>query len=253
MPKLQHKKKQLSRGKSESRCEPGLKGRGLLNRIIEDDFIQRVSLQDYQRKVRRVYGGHRGMLLSTASTLSLHLPLGERFFKLRKFDLRGCRQILDVGCGAGQLSGHVLKFADPQAQITCFDLAPEMVRRARRRLKSDVPNFLAADLTRLPFADSSFDCITCGYVLEHLPDPRPGLAELARVLQPGGRMLLITSEDNFGGAWTSRMWHCRTYNRRELRETCESLGLHWARELWFTRVHEMLKAGGICVQIEKRK
>ena len=45
-----------------------------------------------------------------------------------------------------------------------------MLRRARTRLKSTVPSHVAADLSRLPFADESFDCVTCGYVLEHLPD-----------------------------------------------------------------------------------
>ena len=77
-----------------------------------------------------------------------------------------------------------------------------------------------ADLSRLPLAAETFDCVTCGYVLEHLPDPRTGLAELARVMVPGGKMLLLTTEDNFGGAWTSRVWCCRTYNRQELLRIC---------------------------------
>ncbi|HQU43752.1 MAG TPA: hypothetical protein PK867_13130, partial [Pirellulales bacterium] len=69
---------------------------------------------------------------------------------------------------------------------------------------------------------------------------------------PGARMLLLTSEDTFSGAWTSRLWCCRTYNRRELREVCQGLGLVWKEELWFTRMHKALRAGGICVEIEKR-
>ena len=64
------------------------------------------------------------------------------------------------------------------------------------------------------FAAASFDCVTCGYVLEHLPLAKVGLAELSRVISPGGRMLLLTSEDTFSGAMTSRVWCCRTYNRR---------------------------------------
>jgi ubiquinone/menaquinone biosynthesis C-methylase UbiE len=101
-------------------------------------------------------------------------------------------------------------------------------------------------------ANESFDCVTCGYVLEHVPDPRAGLSELARVMKPGARMLLFTSEDNFPGACTSRVWRCRTYNRRELRRLCEDLGLIWTQELWFSRLHQLFRAGGICVAIEKR-
>jgi hypothetical protein len=47
------------------------------------------------------------------------------------------------------------------------------------------------------------------------------------------------------------LWCCRTYNRRELMNLCESLGLRWKTELWFTRVHRAIRAGGICVEIEK--
>ena len=93
--------------------------------------------------------------------------------------------------------------------------------------------------------------MTCGYVLEHLSDPEPGLAEIARVLQPGGRMFLLTTEDNFSGAWTSRLWYCRTYNREELLRTCEKLGLKCKQEIWFTKMHKAIRAGGICVEVEK--
>ena len=91
--------------------------------------------------------------------------------------------------------------------------------------------------------------MTCGYVLEHLPDARSGLSELARVLTPGGRMLLITTEDNFGGAWTSRVWYCRTYNRQEVLDTSRAVGLDVHRELWFSRMHKLLRAGGICLDL----
>jgi ubiquinone/menaquinone biosynthesis C-methylase UbiE len=159
------------------------------------------------------------------------------------------RHILDVGSGSGQIAKHLLKYADRQAELTCFDLSPEMIRRAQNRLKSSRPRYIVADLTRLPFADASFDCVTCGYVLEHLPDPRVGLAELSRVMMPGAKMLLLTTEDNFSGAWTSRLWCCQTYNRKELKRICEELGLRWNKELWFTRVHRVFRAGGICVEI----
>jgi ubiquinone/menaquinone biosynthesis C-methylase UbiE len=224
---------------------------GTFNRIVENDFINRVSEDEYKDKIKDVYGGRKGAFLATASKMSLHIKFGRKLIRSRKFDLRGMKSILDVGSGAGQIAGHLLEFADSDAAITCTDLSAQMLRRARARLKSPRPSFIVADLTSLPFADGSFDGITCGYVLEHLPEPNKGLSELSRVLRKGGRLLLLTTEDNFSGAWTSRFWYCRTYNRRELRELCESLGLHWKNELWFSPVHKAIRAGGICVEIEK--
>jgi SAM-dependent methyltransferase len=226
--------------------------RSPLRRLIEDRLIERVSYEKYRRKVRNVYGGPQGAILATCSLLSLHAPLGERLFSRGHFNLSGRHRILDVGSGAGQLARHLVKYADPDARFTCVDLSPEMLCRARRRLPADRIGFLAADLSQLPFADGSFDCVTCGYVLEHLPDARLGLAELGRVMMPGARMLLLATEDSFSGAMTSRLWRCRTYNRRELRTTCESLGLRWRRELWFSPMHRVFRAGGICAVLEKQ-
>lgn len=230
----------------------GERPKPVLNRLLEHRLIGQVSLKEYQEKVRDVYGGPQGALLATCSLISLHTPLGARLFRERKFDLRGARSILDVGSGAGQIAKHIIKYSDPDASITCIDLSHEMLRRARNRLKSDRPRFVVGDLSHMPFADGSFDCVTCGYVLEHLPEARMGLSEMSRVMSPGGRMLLLATEDTFSGAWTSRMWCCRTYNRRELARISEEVGLEWHRELWFTPMHKMFRAGGICVELVKK-
>ena len=225
--------------------------RNLLNRLIERDEIQRTEYSEYRDDIRNLYDGPRGAVLSLCSLLSLHTVLGERVFKQRHFDLQGATRILDVGSGAGQLAQHLVKYTDQDASIVCCDLSHRMLCRARSRLKSDRVRFVTSDLTRLPFQDGTFDCITCGYVLEHLPDAKPGLQELSRVLKPGGRMLLITTEDTFYGAWTSRLWNCRTYCRTELRRLCEVLGLTWHKEIWFSPVHRAIRLGGICVEIVK--
>ena len=223
-----------------------------INRLIENDLIREMSFDEYRHKINRAYSGPKGALLSTCSMLTLHIPLGERIFRKRKFDLRGLKSILDVGSGVGQIAQHLIKYSDSDAKLTCTDLSHQMLRRARHRLQGRSPDFVSADISNLPFADESFDCVTCGYVLEHLPDPQPGLAEVARVLRRGGKLFLLTTEDTFAGAVTSRFWHCRTYNRKELLGLCEKLRLHCKQEIWFTKMHKAIHVGGICVEIEKK-
>ena len=203
--------------------------------------------------VRRLYAGLGGAALKTLSVLSLHVPLSKRWFHNRMFDLRGAKRILDAGCGAGQLTRHLARYADTDASITACDFSVEMLLRARQRLQSSSIQFVLGDLKQLPFADASFDCITCGYAIEHLSDARSGLAELARILRVGGRLLLRTTEDNWTGHLTSRVWRCRVYNRQELQYRCHEQGLIWRKELWYSSVHQRLGIGGICVEMERQR
>ncbi|MDG2128783.1 MAG: class I SAM-dependent methyltransferase [Fuerstiella sp.] len=219
--------------------------------IAEFGGIRRKPLNQYQDAVRRLYDGPQGAVLHLSSFFSLHEPLMGQLFKSRRFDASRFDRILDVGSGAGQIIRHLLETARPDAEIVGFDLSYEMLKRARERLNSNRPAFVAADMLEMPFRDNTFDCITCGYVLEHIPDPFPGLSEFARVLKPGGTALLLVTENSLSGLVTSHTWKCRTFSRRELREACQNVGLSWHRELWFTRFHEMLKLGGILVEVVK--
>ena len=223
----------------------------MIKRLLQHRSIERCDFREYRKEIQRVYAGPKGALLATLSLLSLHIPLIERLIRRREFDLRGARRILDVGTGAGQLLRHVVRYSDPEAEIFGIDLSLPMLKRAGRRLPPECAELLGGSLAALPFADETFDCLTCGYVLEHLPSAEMGLTELRRVMRPGARMLLITSEDTLSGAWTSRAFLCRTYRRQELREVCQQLGLLWHRELWFSRIHRRLGVGGICVELRK--
>jgi SAM-dependent methyltransferase len=209
------------------------------------------SFLDYKRFIQGHYDGPAGALTAVTGMLTGHEALAGRLIGPEGFDVRGCRRILDAACGNGRYSRFLLKHADPGALLTAFDLSPGMLRRARRRLASDRVSFAVADLTRLPYADGLFDAAVCGWVLEHLPDPRLGLRELARVLAPGGRLLLLTTEETFTGRWCGRLWHCRTYRRSELKQACAECGLRWGRELFFSRLHARLGIGGIIVELHR--
>jgi SAM-dependent methyltransferase len=209
------------------------------------------SFPDYRRFIQGHYDGPAGALTAVTGLLTGHEALAGRLIRPDGFDIRGCRHILDAGCGNGRYSRFLLKHADLDARITAFDLSPKMLHRARRRLSSDRVTFAIADLTRLPYADGRFDAAVCGWVLEHLPDPRLGLRELARVLRPGGRLLLLTTEENFTGRWCGRLWHCRTYLRTELRQVSGECGLRWGREMFFSRLHARVGIGGIIVELHR--
>ncbi|MEX0701453.1 MAG: methyltransferase domain-containing protein [Planctomycetales bacterium] len=220
-------------------------------RFVEFKGIRRWSPDRYRDNVRKLYDGPAGAVLALGSVISLHEPLVGHLIRTQRFDVTRFRSILDVGSGAGQILGHLLKATLPDTRLVGIDLSHQMLRRARNRLKSDRPLYVAGDLMRMPFADDAFDCVTCGWVIEHLPHPEPGLREFHRVLKPGGSMLLLATEDTLSGAMTSRTWRCRTYNRRELQLACDAAGLPWKEQLWFTRIHRFFGMGGILVEATK--
>ncbi len=223
-----------------------------LRRIVQFKGMERTSPGQYRNRVRRLYDGPQGAIIKFSSVLSLHDPLVGRLLSSGQFDIGRFKSILDVGSGSGQILKHTLRLIAPETTVVACDLSPQMLRRAKDRLQTDRVDFVAADMTHLPFADNSFDCITCGWVIEHLPEPTPGLREMTRVLKPGGSLLLLATEDTITGAMSSRTWKCRTYNRMELKAACESVGLSWHRELWFSRMHRVLRLGGILVEAVKQ-
>ena len=97
------------------------------------------------------------------------------------------RRILDAGCGSGPLAAEL---AARGAVVSGFDASPAMVELARRRLGPDA-DLRVADLDRpLPYGDGTFDDAVVSLVLHYLRDWAGPLAELRRVVRPGGRVLL---------------------------------------------------------------
>jgi ubiquinone/menaquinone biosynthesis C-methylase UbiE len=101
-------------------------------------------------------------------------------------DVNGHR-VLDAGCGSGPLSAALRAKG---AVITGFDASPEMIKLARQRLGEDAMLHVADLNQPLPFADGSFDDVLASLVLHYVPDWTAPLAELRRVLKPGGRLVV---------------------------------------------------------------
>jgi ubiquinone/menaquinone biosynthesis C-methylase UbiE len=104
-------------------------------------------------------------------------------------------RILDIGCGTGQFAYTLLE-RFPRARVWGLDLSSCMLRRATARCPASGGRFHAVqgDSERLPFADNTFDAVTCSHSFHHYPRQQCVVAEMHRVLRPDGRLLIIDGD-----------------------------------------------------------
>lgn len=127
-------------------------------------------------------------------------------------------RVLNVGCGAGSLTMAML---DRGLQVSSVDASAAFVARlaaevAARHPEADAP-VVTADAHHLPFGDATFDGVTCGEVLEHLEDDGRAAREIARVLEPGGLVVVTVPAGPRRYDWVDE-WagHCRRYAAKDL-------------------------------------
>ena len=102
-------------------------------------------------------------------------------------------RVLEVGPGTGYYTLDMAEWVGPTGQVDIFDLQPEMLDHTMRRAaQRGLANITATqgDAQRLPYPDASFDAAYLVAVLGEIPDQDAALAELARVLRPGGRLVV---------------------------------------------------------------
>src|SRR5215471_14970552 len=117
-----------------------------LRRVLESKDPKRRSFADYRRYIQRHYDGLAGALTALTGRLTGHETLAGRLIRRDGFDVRGCKCILDAGCGNGRYSKFILSEADADARVTGFDYSQQMLQRARKRLQNNRVTHVAADL-----------------------------------------------------------------------------------------------------------
>ncbi len=133
-------------------------------------------------------------------------------------------RVLEVGCGWGEFAERMQR--ELGAEVVAVDLSPRMVELARER----GVDARVGDVQELPFANGGFDVAVANWMLYQVPDLDRGLAELAKVLRPGGRLVAATNGlDHLGELWSLVGRDRRRENRCFFAETGEEpLRRHFA-------------------------
>ena len=140
---------------------------------------------------------HAAKLYDTIAPL-MTLGLERRYHRIviRQLALRGTEQILDIGCGTGTLTRHIAAALSDKERSRCtgLDAAEKMIDLAKHKA-AGIPNigFDAAIAEHLPYADESFDAAVSTFFFHHIHFElkKKVLAETARVLKPGGRLIVV--------------------------------------------------------------
>jgi 2-polyprenyl-3-methyl-5-hydroxy-6-metoxy-1,4-benzoquinol methylase len=138
-----------------------------------------------------------------------------------------CEALLDAGCGDGAYLEAIGASRTPPKRLAGTDISERMLETARRTAaRSGVePELVRANLEELPFGDGEFDVVLSTQVIEHLLDQAAGLRELARVLAPGGTLVITT--DNARNRVTKALNSPRTMVVRALGWRGRRLKVHF--------------------------
>jgi demethylmenaquinone methyltransferase/2-methoxy-6-polyprenyl-1,4-benzoquinol methylase len=149
---------------------------------------------DFAVQVRSMFDRIAGVydLMNTAMTVGMHHRWRERAADMA--DLQAGGSALDVCCGTGDLALELASRVGPEGTVVGCDFSERMLDLARAKAeRRDVPGvrFEWADALELPYDDGTFDAATIGFGARNLAYLDRGLAELRRVVRPGGRLVIL--------------------------------------------------------------
>jgi SAM-dependent methyltransferase len=171
--------------------------------------------------------------------------------------LRGARRVLDVGCGEGQMARRI---AAPGTEVVGLDPAPSQIREARAR--GNGPHYVRARAEALPCRNGAFDAVLLCLALEHVDAFEVAIGEIARVLEPGGRFVLLLGHPLLqapGSGWVDdqavgeHYWRIGAYLRdhAEIDEVAPGVNLRFVHRPLSRYVHAMGRSGLLIDDMEE--
>lgn len=119
-----------------------------------------------------------------------------------RLDFTGVSHVLELACGTGRLTKHITEVLPPAVEFIATDLNADMISVAKTKVTSGRVTWAPADMLDLPFENESFDLVVCQFGVMLVPDQLKALAEIFRILKPGGKVVFNTWTDlNFNRVW----------------------------------------------------
>ena len=156
---------------------------------------QAVAEAEKAERVRGVFDSvvTRYDLMNDLMSLGIH-RLWKRF-AVQLTGVRAGQRVLDLASGTGDLAARLAGLVGPEGTVVMSDINAAMLSRGRDRMLDDGRagnvRYAQLDAEALPFPDGSFDCVTIGFGLRNVTHKERALAEMHRVLRPGGRALVL--------------------------------------------------------------
>ena len=149
--------------------------------------------EEFATQVRGMFDRIAGVydVMNSAMTAGLHHEWRQR--AVERAQVGPGDNALDVCCGTGDLALELRRQIGPDGRVVGSDFSEPMLELARRKSGEEgLPvEFGWADALELPYGDDSFDAVTIGFGARNLADLDRGLSEMARVLKPGGRLVIL--------------------------------------------------------------
>lgn len=144
-------------------------------------------------QIRRMFAGIAPRYDLNNRVLTFGFDQQWRRLAVRRSAIALGQSVLDCAAGTGDLALAFKRTVGERGQVVALDFCPDMLELLRRKVRRAGMQIetVTADMLALPFADNSFDCASCAFGIRNVDDPILALREMARVVRPGGSVIIL--------------------------------------------------------------